>query len=59
MQSANPVLTRIDKDAAQSYAAANGGPGFAYEEGRAAVGATTAAPAAFSFSISSACRLRG
>ena len=45
MQSANPVLTRIDKDAAQSYAAANGGPGFAYEEGRAAVGTTTAAPA--------------
>ena len=44
-KSANPVLNRIDRDAAQSYATANGGPGFAYEEGRAAVGATSAPPA--------------
>ena len=45
-KSANPVLNRIDRDAAQSYAASSaGGPGFAYEEGRAAVGATSAPPA--------------
>ncbi len=45
-KSANPVLNRIDRDAAQSYAASNaGGPGFAYEEGRSAIGATSAPPA--------------
>ena len=34
MQTANPVLARIDRDAAQ---ASRSGAGFAYEEGRSAV----------------------
>ncbi len=34
MQTANPILSRIDRDAA---ARATSGPGFAYEEGRSAV----------------------
>ncbi|MGI9198045.1 MAG: Bax inhibitor-1/YccA family protein [Candidatus Nanopelagicales bacterium] len=47
MQSQNPVLTRMDRDAAQAYAASGAslspsGPGFAYEEGRAAVGGAPA-----------------
>ena len=47
MQTANPVLARIDRDAAQ---ASRSGAGFAYEEGRSAVasaqmGAPAAAPA--------------
>lgn len=36
MQTSNPVLARIDRDAA---AASTSGPGFAYEEGRTAVAA--------------------
>ena len=44
MQTANPILSRIDRDAAQ---ASSSGPGFAYEEGRAAVASAQApAPAA-------------
>ena len=44
MQTANPILSRIDRDAAQ---ASSSGPGFAYEEGRAAVAsAQDPAPAA-------------
>ena len=45
MQTANPVLARIDRDAA---AASQSGPGFAYEEGRTAVAAADrpASPAA-------------
>ena len=45
MQTANPVLARIDRDAAQ---ASRSGAGFAYEEGRSAVASAqygTAAPA--------------
>ena len=51
MQTSNPVLARIDREAAQ---ASKSGPGFAYEEGRTAVaaaerpsttGAATPAPA--------------
>lgn len=34
MQTANPVLARIDRDAAQ---ASRSGAGFAYDEGRSAV----------------------
>lgn len=44
MQTANPVLSRIDRDAAQ---ASRTGAGFAYEEGRSAVASAEAgAPAA-------------
>lgn len=46
MQTANPILSRIDRDAAQA-SAARSGPGFAYEEGRTAV-ASAQAPAAAS-----------
>ncbi|MFZ8925468.1 MAG: hypothetical protein ACO3CU_01705, partial [Candidatus Nanopelagicales bacterium] len=43
MQTANPVLARIDRDAAQ---ASRSGAGFAYEEGRTAVAsAQVGAPA--------------
>ena len=45
MQTANPILSRIDRQAAQA-SAANTGPGFAYNEGRTAVAsAQTPAPA--------------
>lgn len=43
MQTANPILSRIDRDAA---ARATSGPGFAYDEGRSAVAQATAAPGA-------------
>ena len=43
MQTANPILSRIDRDAAQA-SAAPAGPGFAYDEGRTAV-ASAQAPA--------------
>ena len=43
MQTANPILSRIDRQAAQA-SAANTGPGFAYNEGRTAV-ASAQAPA--------------
>lgn len=43
MQTANPILSRIDRQAAQA-SAANTGPGFAYDEGRTAV-ASAQAPA--------------
>ncbi|MFM8772936.1 MAG: hypothetical protein ACKOFP_03700, partial [Actinomycetota bacterium] len=46
MQTANPILSRIDRDAAQASAAPTG-PGFAYDEGRTAVvSAQAPAPAA-------------
>ena len=43
MQTANPILSRIDREAAQASAATSG-PGFAYNEGRTAV-ASAQAPA--------------
>ena len=43
MQTANPILSRIDRQAAQASTASSG-PGFAYDEGRTAV-ASAQAPA--------------
>jgi uncharacterized YccA/Bax inhibitor family protein len=44
MQTANPILARIDREAAARQA--TGGPGFAYDEGRSAIAqAQTGAPA--------------
>ena len=57
MQTANPILSRIDRDAAQ---AASSGPGFAYEEGRTAVAAAQApAPQATAAATSAAVHSAG